>query len=125
MRPRAGLAGRLEHADENAPRGYSSANCTQVSSVTTALASVHCGQNTDSAWSRGSGHRLVPHVDDREAAIRAYLGGLVLATCPPDGPSPITSHYTPTPDQQAGSLACGTYNRQRQGSPGPGVDRPR
>ncbi|MDZ4264988.1 MAG: serine/threonine protein kinase, partial [Mycobacterium sp.] len=93
--------------------GHDSSNCEPISPPAgTALATVDCGPATTPGGPQSTRYSLF----DDQAALDAGFDEAVrvnseLLQCPGSGvESPTTWHYTETPDQVAGQIACGTYN---------------
>ncbi|MFF2113797.1 hypothetical protein [Rhodococcus koreensis] len=91
------------------PKGYSATACTPVSLTGAKLATVDCSQNTDAGGPTAARFSLYPDPATMNADFQATLTDDALATCPGGEQSPFTWHYTRSPDQTAGSAACGTY----------------
>ncbi len=93
--------------------GHDSSNCKPVRPPGgAALASVDCGPATTPGGPKSTRYSLFAD----QAALDAGFDGAVevnseLLQCPGSrADSPTTWHYTETPDQVAGQIACGTYN---------------
>jgi len=93
--------------------GHDSSNCEPVSAPAgNAVATVDCGPATTPGGPRSTRYSLFAD----QAALEAGFEGAVevnseLLECPGSGiDSPTTWHYTETPDEIAGLIACGTYN---------------
>ena len=93
--------------------GHDSSNCEPISETAgTALATVDCGPATTAEGPKSTRYSLFAD----QAALEAGFDGAVevnseLLPCPGSGTdSPTTWHYTETPDQVAGLIACGIYN---------------
>jgi hypothetical protein len=96
------------------PHGYSADNCTPITPSGSAIAAVHCAASTDPGGPTQAVFALYTTPADTEDAFRATTGDDALTACPDNEPSPGTWHYNATPDQVAGSIACGTYNGQTE-----------
>ncbi|MCH9640313.1 MAG: hypothetical protein K0U71_01235 [Actinomycetia bacterium] len=93
--------------------GHDSSNCEPVSTPAgNAVATVDCGPATTPGGPKSTRYSLFAD----QAALEAGFEGAVevnseLLECPGSGlDSPTTWHYTETPDEIAGLIACGTYN---------------
>lgn len=93
--------------------GHDSSNCEPISPpASTSLATVDCGPATTPGGPLSTRYLLFAD----QAALEAGFDGAVevnseLLQCPgSDVDSPTTWHYTETPDQVAGMIACGIYN---------------
>jgi serine/threonine protein kinase len=95
------------------PAGYDRAACKAVHPPATgALATVDCGQTSTAGGPANARYSLfadLPTLDSHfDVAIKENSQ---LFQCPGSGiDSPTTWHYTETPDQVEGRIACGTYN---------------
>lgn len=95
------------------PAGYDRAACKAVHPPATgALATVDCGQTSTAGGPASARYSLfadLPTLDSHfDVAIKENSQ---LFQCPGSGiDSPTTWHYTETPDQVEGRIACGTYN---------------
>ncbi|MGE0216317.1 serine/threonine-protein kinase [Mycolicibacterium sp.] len=93
--------------------GHDSSNCEPVNPPAGgALATVDCGPVNTGPGPSSTRYSLFPDqgtLDDGfEQAINVNSE---LLECPGSGvESPTTWHYTDTPDEEAGQIACGTYN---------------
>ena len=92
--------------------GHDASNCEPVAPSGTALATVDCGPSTSPGGPATTRYSLF---GDRAALDDGFDGAIgvneELLECPGSGlQSPTTWHYTETPDQVAGKVACGTYN---------------
>ncbi len=93
--------------------GHDSSNCQPISPpATTALATVDCEQNTNPKGPAFTRYSLFGDKAALDAAFQEAIGvNSELLECPGSGiESPTTWHYTETPDQTAGQIACGTYD---------------
>ena len=92
--------------------GHDSSNCAPISPpAATALATVDCGPATTPGGPQTTRYSLFAD----QAALDAGFDGAIkvnseLLECPGSGiESPTTWHYTETPGQVEGQIACGTY----------------
>lgn len=93
--------------------GHDSSNCQPVTPpAASALATVDCDQNTNPNGPAFTRYSLFADKPALDAAFQAAIDvNSELLECPGSGTgSPTTWHYTETPDQVAGQIACGTYN---------------
>lgn len=95
--------------------GHDSSNCKPISTPAGgALATVDCGPATTPGGPLSTRYSLFAD----QAALEAGFDGAVevnseLLQCPGSNiDSPTTWHFTETPDEIAGSIACGTYNNR-------------
>jgi serine/threonine-protein kinase len=95
------------------PPGYDNAACQEVHPPATgALATVDCGQSSTPGGPSNARYSLFAD----QATLDAHFDGAVkenseLFQCPGSGiDSPTTWHYTKTPANVEGRIACGTYN---------------
>lgn len=95
------------------PRGYDEGVCQPLEAPATgALATVDCGQASPTGGPMSARYSLFAdqpsldaHFDESIARISELL------QCPGSGvDSPTTWHYTDTPDNVEGRIACGAYN---------------
>ena len=93
------------------PRGYSSTSCTPVNPpAKEALATVDCGGNSEPGGPTNSRYSLFPDADTLARHFQLSVNADTLTPCPGDSDAtPGTWHYDATPNQTAGSIACGTY----------------
>lgn len=93
--------------------GHDSSNCQPVSPpAASALATVDCSQTTMPNGPAFTRYSLFGDQAALDAAFQEAIGvNSELLQCPASGiDSPTTWHYTETPDEVAGQIACGTYN---------------
>lgn len=93
--------------------GHDSSNCEPISPPAgTALATVDCGPATTPGGPQSTRYSLFGDPSALDAGFgEAVRVNSELLECPGSGvDSPTTWHYTETPDQVAGQIACGTYN---------------
>ena len=93
--------------------GHDGSNCEPVSPpARTAVATVDCTQNTNPGGPAFTRYSLFADRGALDAAFdEAIRVNSELLECPGSGvDSPTTWHYTETPDQVVGQVACGTYN---------------
>lgn len=93
--------------------GHDDSNCQPISPpAESAVATVDCEQNTNPAGPAYTRYSLFGDKPALDAAFQSAIGvNSELLQCPGSGvESPTTWHYTETPDQVAGQIACGTYN---------------
>lgn len=93
--------------------GHDSANCRPADPPAAgALATVDCEQNTKPGGPAFARYSLFGDKATLDAAFQEAIEvNSELLQCPNSGlESPTTWHYTETPDQIAGQIACGTYN---------------
>ncbi len=93
--------------------GHDSSNCQPVTPpAATAIATVDCEQNTNPSGPAFTRYSLFADQGALDAAFQeAIRVNSELLQCPGSGiDSPTTWHYTDTPDDVAGQIACGTYN---------------
>lgn len=93
--------------------GHDRSNCQPISPPAgTALATVDCGQATTPGGPASTRYSLFADQAALDAGFdEAVNANSELLQCPGSGiESPTTWHYTDTPDQVAGQIACGTYN---------------
>jgi serine/threonine-protein kinase len=94
-------------------RGHDTSNCEPVSPpAASALASVDCTQTTMPNGPAFTRYSLFGDKATLDAAFQeAIRVNSELLQCPASGvDSPTAWHYTDTPDEVAGQIACGTYN---------------
>ena len=94
-------------------RGYDDGVCEPVHPPATgALATVDCGQAAPEGGPTNARYSLFadqPALD--KAFDQSVAANSELLPCPDGGAdSPTTWHYTPTPDQVEGRIACGVFN---------------
>lgn len=92
--------------------GHDGSNCKPISPpAQTAVASVDCSQNTNPGGPAYTRYSLFADRGALDAAFdEAIRVNSELLQCPGSGvESPTTWHYTETPDQVVGQVACGTY----------------
>lgn len=92
--------------------GHDSSNCEPIRTPAgTAIAAVDCGPATTPGGPRSTRYSLFADKAELEAGFDGAVGvNSELVQCPGSGiESPTTWHYTQTPDQVAGRIACGTY----------------
>jgi serine/threonine protein kinase len=95
------------------PQGYDNSVCQPVHPpVLSALATVECGPSSLQGGPTSARYSLFA---DQGALDKAFDDTIRLITefqqCPASGTdSPTTWHYTDTPDNVQGRIACGTYN---------------
>lgn len=93
------------------PDGYDTNACKPIDPVTDAIATVDCEQNSKPGGPEIARYSLFPD----QATLDRHFDTAIkeddeLVTCPgSDAQSPTTWHYTSTPDQVEGRVACGTY----------------
>jgi hypothetical protein len=97
------------------PDGYDQGACKTIAPVTDALATADCEKNSKPGGPEVARYSLFP---DKGTLDRHFDGAIKedeqLQSCPGSNvESPTTWHYTSTPDQVEGQVACGTY----KGSP--------
>ncbi|WAC89221.1 serine/threonine-protein kinase [Mycobacterium sp. Aquia_213] len=97
------------------PPGYLAGTCTPAtpesgSIWTNAVAMVSCGQNTQPGGPSHATYGLFPTPDRLKKAFTDSIANVSLVNCPGEGASPVSWHYDQTPNEQAGLIACGTYN---------------
>ncbi|MDY6995952.1 MAG: hypothetical protein SW019_05115 [Actinomycetota bacterium] len=93
--------------------GHDPSNCEPVlPPAGTALATVDCEQSTIAGGPANTRYSLFGDLSTLDAGFDAATGvNEELLPCPGTGiDSPTTWHYTDTPDDVAGKVACGTYN---------------
>ncbi|MFB1298869.1 serine/threonine-protein kinase [Mycobacterium sp. pW049] len=93
--------------------GHDDSNCQPVSPpAASAVATVDCEQNSNPTGPAFTRYSLFTDKPALDAAFQEAIGvNSELLQCPGSGiESPTTWHYTETPDQVAGQIACGTYN---------------
>lgn len=93
--------------------GHDSSNCQPVSPpAASAVATVDCTQTTQPTGPAFTRYSLFADQAALDAAFQqAIQVNSELLPCPASGiDSPTTWHYTDTPDDVAGQIACGTYN---------------
>jgi hypothetical protein len=93
------------------PAGYGAGGCNPIVPVTDAVATVECKQNSKPG---GPGFARYSLFRDQSALDSNFTTSIrqdeQLLSCPgSDAESPNTWHYTSTPDQVEGQVACGTY----------------
>ncbi len=95
--------------------GHDSSNCEPVSPPAgPALATVDCGPAATPGGPKSTRYSLFGDQDTLEAGFNeAVKVNSEVLQCPDSGiDSPTTWHYTETPDQIAGLIACGTYKNR-------------
>lgn len=93
--------------------GHDSSNCEPISPPAQGtLATVDCGPASTPGGPQSTRYSLFSDVSALSAGFDAAVEvNSELLQCPGSGlESPTTWHYTDTPDQVAGQVACGTYN---------------
>ena len=92
--------------------GHDASNCEPVSPAGTALATVDCGPSNSPGGPASTRYSLFGDRATLDAGFDQAIGvNDELLECPGSGlESPTTWHYTDTPDDVAGKVACGTYN---------------
>jgi serine/threonine-protein kinase len=93
------------------PDGYGPGVCKAIDPVTDALATVDCEKNTEPGGPDVARYSLFP---DQATLDRHFQSAIKeddeMLVCPgADSQSPISWHYTSTPDKVEGMVACGTY----------------
>jgi len=93
------------------PDGYGPGVCKAIDPVTDALATVDCQKNTEPGGPDVGRYSLFP---DQATLDRHFQSAVKeddeMLVCPgADSQSPISWHYTSTPDKIEGQVACGTY----------------
>jgi Hsp70 protein len=92
------------------PRGYRSSSCTAVSPpLTGALSTLDCNQNSFPGGPANARYSLFADANALATNFQKSMGEDTLMPCPGGTDSPGTWHYDATPNQTAGSIACGTY----------------
>jgi len=97
------------------PPGYVAGTCTPVtpdsdSIWTPAVALVTCGPNTQPGGPSKATYGLFPNAATLKKAFKDDIANVSLVNCPGEGASPVNWHYDQTPNDMAGTIACGTYN---------------
>ncbi len=95
------------------PAGYDNAACQAVHPPSTgALATVDCGQTSTPGGPANARYSLFADQGTLDSHFDvAIKENSELFQCPGSGTdSPTTWHYTDTPDNVEGRIACGTYN---------------
>jgi serine/threonine kinase PknH len=93
------------------PSGYGAGVCKAIDPVTDALATVDCEKNTEPGGPDVARYSLFPD----QATLDKHFQSAIkeddeMLVCPgADSQSPISWHYTSTPDKVEGQVACGTY----------------
>lgn len=93
--------------------GHDSSNCAPVDPpVADTLATVDCDESTMAGGPAFTRYSLFGDLASLDNAFDAAIDANdELLECPGSGlQSPTTWHYTDTPDEIAGKVACGTYN---------------
>lgn len=93
--------------------GHDDSNCQPVSPpAASAVATVDCEKSSNPTGPAFTRYSLFTDKPALDAAFQEAIGvNSELLQCPGSGiESPTTWHYTETPDQVAGQIACGTYN---------------
>jgi hypothetical protein len=93
------------------PHGYGPGACKPIDPVTDALATVDCDKNTEPGGPDVARYSLFP---DRTTLDKHFDSATKeddeMVMCPGASvQSPTTWHYTSTPDNVEGQVACGTY----------------
>jgi serine/threonine-protein kinase len=94
------------------PSGYSSGACEPANPpATDALATVDCAKTDTPGGPTSARYSLYPDGDTLAKHFKAAIGAdSELVQCPGSGvDSPTSWHYNATPNDVAGSIACGTY----------------
>ncbi len=93
------------------PRGYGSDSCTPVSPpVENALSTLDCSGNSEPGGPTNSRYSLFASPNALARNFQLLVNEDSAVPCPGDsGDTPGTWHYNATPDETAGSIACGTY----------------
>jgi serine/threonine-protein kinase len=97
------------------PRGYASDSCKPVNPpVENALSTLDCTGNSEPGGPTSSRYSLFANTNALARQFQLTVNEDTALPCPGDsGATPGTWHYNSTPNQTAGSVACGTY----QGTP--------
>lgn len=96
------------------PAGYTSSSCTPVRPrVAGSLSTLDCGQNSEPGGPPKARYSLYTNAAALAANFKASSDADTLMPCPDGYKSPGTWNYKSTPDQVAGSIACGTYNNNQ------------
>lgn len=97
------------------PRGYASDSCKPVNPpVENALSTLDCTGNSEPGGPTSSRYSLFANANALARQFQLTINEDSALPCPGDsGATPGTWHYNSTPNQTAGSVACGTY----QGTP--------
>ena len=93
------------------PRGYGSDSCTPVDPpVEDALATLDCTGNSEPGGPTSSRYSLFADANALARQFQLTVNEDAALTCPGNSDAtPGTWHYNSTPNQEAGSVACGTY----------------
>ena len=95
------------------PAGYDNSTCRPVHPPATGtLATVDCDQTSTPGGPANARYSLLPDQQTLDSHFDvAIKENSELVQCPGSGiDSPTTWHYTDTPEQVEGRIACGTYN---------------
>ncbi|MBO0678187.1 serine/threonine protein kinase [Mycolicibacterium sp. S2-37] len=77
--------------------------------IANAVAAVTCGPTSPSSGQQTAYFALFADADDLDRAFDDVIADDELTACPNSDDSPTNWDYEDTPDEVAGSLACGTY----------------
>lgn len=93
------------------PRGYASDSCTPADPpVEDALSTLDCRGNSQPGGPTSSRYSLFADTAALARQFQLTINEDQAVTCPGEsGPTPTTWHYNSTPNETAGSVACGTY----------------
>jgi hypothetical protein len=92
------------------PTGYGPGVCNPRARVQGALATVDCGQNSDPDGPTVARYSLfATDIALQNAFDASVKGDDQLSLCPGTDAAPDTWFHTATPNEVAGSIACGTY----------------
>lgn len=96
------------------PGGYSSSNCGPADmAVPDSLATVDCGQNSNSNGPSSARFALFADQPTLDRKFADFIGEDQLTPCPGGLPSPGPWSYTGSTTESDGQIACGSY----QGAP--------
>jgi actin-like ATPase involved in cell morphogenesis len=93
------------------PSGYNPDGCQPSAPVQDALATIDCGQNSDPGGPAVARYSLFATATALHNAFTKSMSADDRSSpCPGSNVAPDTWFHTATPNQVAGSLACGTYH---------------
>jgi Hsp70 protein len=92
------------------PSGYTNSTCKPVRPpMQDALSTVDCDTNSEPGGPTNARYSLFADPAALAASFQKSTNEDTLQQCPDGGKSPGTWHYDATPNQTAGSIACGSY----------------
>jgi hypothetical protein len=95
-------------------KGYTPADCQLHDPAGNQLAAVSCDINSDSGGPISATYALYRDAASLQSAFFSIIGPIQLVPCPGVNQSPTVWHYQGSPDQTAGSIACGNLDTLSQ-----------